>query len=861
LPRLFISYRRSDTAGHVGWLNDRIAEHFGQEQIFRDIETIRPGADFVTTIQDAVGSCDVLLAMIGKQWLSSADAEGRRRLDDPGDFVRLEVATALEREILVIPVLVQGATMPQAEELPEPLKALARRNALELTDARWAFDVGRLIETIERSLGEQSDEAPPAEIPSNLPVQPTPFVGRAREVARACELLLRDDTRLLTLTGPGGIGKTRLSIECASRVLPHFPDGVWFVAVAEVRTTEQVVATMAHTLDVSESGGDPLQECLQDFLRDRRALLVVDNFEQVMEAADLVASLLENAPQVKVLVTSRAVLRIYGEQEYPVPPLDLPPRQQQIPLERLAEYAAIDLFLRRARTVKPDLRLTEANAQAVIGCCHQLDGLPLAIELAAARIRLMPPQQILARLEQRLKLLTGGARNLPSRQQTLRGAIDWSYELLDSGEQELFARLAVFAGGCTFEAVEAVCNAEGDLEVDVLDGLDSLVSKSLVRQREPEGDDEYAEPRFEMLGTIREYARERLDGRGETDQMNRQHAAWYLQFAESGEHDGSGAPQSDALEREHDNLRAALQWALDKREVETALRLASSLWGFWYTRCHLSEGRRWLEAVLKLAPAQSPDQDSALLRAKALHGAGVLAVEQGDYASAESFFSQSLGVYREHDVEPEVASSLSALGTIALLGGDFARARELYEESLELKRKVADTSSVADLVSNLGMLAYEQGDYTAARGLYEESLDIRRQSGDQHGIGISLINLGQAVHAQGDLEAAQTTFCESLELWKTLEGKLGIAYALEGLAAVAGAPGATVERARHAALLWGAAESVRNEIDARLSPGDRARYEQAVATARGAVPAAEFDAAWAKGRAMPLNEVIEHALA
>ncbi|HSH78927.1 MAG TPA: adenylate/guanylate cyclase domain-containing protein, partial [Herpetosiphonaceae bacterium] len=437
--------------------------------------------------------------------------------------------------------------------------------------------------------------------PNNLPVQSTPLIGREQAVAALRDLLLRPGVRLVTLTGPGGTGKTRLGLQVAADLLDHFEHGVYFVNLAPISDPALVASAIAQPVAVREHGGKPLLESLKDYLRDKHLLLLLDNFEQVTAAAPLVADLLAAAPRLSVLVTSREVLHLYGEHDVAVLPLTLPDPGHPMPLERLTQYEAVRLFIERAQAARSDFAVTNENAPAVAEICYRLDGLPLAIELAAARIRLLPPQAMLQRLTSRLRLLIGGARNLPERQQTLRGAIAWSYDLLEQDEQTLFRRLAVFVGGFGLDAVEAVCNVPGDLDVDVLDAVESLVGKSLLREAAAAD-----EPRLGMLETIREYALERLDQGGEADETRRRHAAYFLQVAEEAEPQLAGRQQIawlNRLELEHDNLRAALRWAIDCGDAATALRLVGSLSRFWHDRGYAGEGRQWLAQALALPGA------------------------------------------------------------------------------------------------------------------------------------------------------------------------------------------------------------------------------------------------------------------
>jgi predicted ATPase/class 3 adenylate cyclase len=464
---------------------------------------------------------------------------------------------------------------------------------------------------------------------NNLPLQPTPLVGREKEVAEVCDLLRGEETRLLTFTGPGGIGKTRVALQAAADLLDDFPDGTFFAPLATLTQAELFFSTVAETLGVQETGEQPLDESLKDYLKERRLLLVLDNFEQVLGAAPTVTELLAAAPGLKVLATSRAPLGLYGEHEYDVPPLSVPDVRHLPDLKVLSQYEAVRLFIERAKAAKADFEVTDESAPAVAEICVRLDGLPLAIELAAARIKMLPPNALLHRLGSSLKLLTGGARDLPERQRTLRATIEWSFALLDEGEQVLFGRLAVFSGGRTLEAIEGICDAEGDLAVDTFEGVSSLLDKSLLRQEEGPG----GEPRFVMLETVHEFAREKLKESAEAEEIKRIHAQYFLTLAEEAYTELKGANQLqwlEKLEAEHDNMRAALSWALEHKQVELALRLGSALWWFWWMRGHNSEGRRWLEQALAMDGRGSPE-----VRAMALAGAGALASEQGDLDRAK----------------------------------------------------------------------------------------------------------------------------------------------------------------------------------------------------------------------------------
>lgn len=604
--------------------------------------------------------------------------------------------------------------------------------------------------------------------PTNLPLQLTPFIGRDREVAAVRERLLQPEVRLLTLTGPGGTGKTRLALQVAADLLDAFRDGVWFVNLAPISDPALVTPTIASTLDVTEVAGQVLLETLKAFLRNKQLLLVLDNFEQVLPAAPVVTDLVVTAPGLTVLVTSRTLLGLYGEHNVAVPPLKVPDRTHLPPLERLGQYEAVRLFTERAQAAKAGFTITNENAPAVAEICMRLDGLPLAIELAAARIRLLSPQALLQRLSNRLKLLTGGGRDLPVRQQTLRGAIEWSYSLLDTAEQTLFARLAVFVGGSTLEAVEAVCNAEDDLGVDVLDAIASLVDKSLLQQAEGSG----GEPRFVMLETIREYAWERLEMSGEADAIGRCHAEYFLTVAERAAPELSGPPQAvwlQQLEVEHANLRAALVWTLSPAgKVDVALRLGGALGQFWIKRSYLSEGRRWLEAVharSSLAEAEAATSapvprvgggvSDPSLRARVLLWAGMLASHQGDYVAARSRLDASVALWRGVEDRQATAQALNALGNTVSSQGDHPVARRHYQESLELWRELRDRRGIATVLTNQGMESLDQGDYATARALAEESLLLWREVGDRWAIALVLNNLGHVALEEGDYAAAR----------------------------------------------------------------------------------------------------------
>ncbi len=620
-----------------------------------------------------------------------------------------------------------GSVNPRA---PAPLAWIVERCLAKNPEERYAStrDLARDLAAVRERLMEAPPE-PRAPRPADLPQQRTRLVGRDKEIAAVCELLGREDVRLLTLTGPPGIGKTRLALQVAQAMAERFSGGVSFVTLASIGDPSQIVPAISQTLGARESGGPPLEtlkEELQNWAR-TPMLLLLDSFEHLISAASIVAELVAAGPHLKVLVTSRSPLHVYGEHEFPVPPLALPDIRHLPPLEALTRYESVALFLQRAAAVKPDFAATEENAAAIADICARLDGLPLAIELAAARVKLLSPSLMRTRLERRLQLLTGGARDLPERQQTLRGAIDWSHGLLNEAEQRLFRRLSVFVGGCTLEAAEAVCDARGDLGLDPLEGMTSMVDKSLAQQVEQAGE----EPRFVMLETIREYALEQLASSGDEALTRRAHAAYYLVLAEeeaSGPGGNAAAGWLERFDAEHDNFRAALDELTRRGDAEWGLRLAASLFRFWETREYLREGRQLLERLLKL-----PAAARTKVRARALFAAGVLASAQGDYAAAQSLEEESLAINRKLADRQGVGVCLNSLAVNAREQGDVAAARSLFEESLEIWKELGDRVAVARCLSNLASVVKVQRDYALARSLHEEALSLFRELGDQIG--------------------------------------------------------------------------------------------------------------------------------
>jgi predicted ATPase/class 3 adenylate cyclase len=630
--------------------------------------------------------------------------------------------------------------------------------------------------------------------PNNLPLQPTLLVGREGEVAEVAERLGGEEVRLLTLTGPGGTGKTRLALQAGADLLEEFDDGVFFVSLATITHPELVPSTIAGSLGLRESAGQSLTETLEGYLHHKHLLLILDNFEQVLEGAPLVGELLGTCPELKVLATSRIPLRLYGEQEYPVPPLELPDLVRLPPLERLTQYEAVRLFVERAKAVKPDFEVTNDNASAVAEICVHLDGLPLAIELAAARTKLLPPQALLSRLGNRLKLLKGGATNLPARQRTLRATIDWSYELLDEDEKTLFGRLSVFAGGSTLEAIEEICDPQGELEA--LEVVGSLLEKSLLRREERAG----GESRFVMLETIQEYAREKLEESGEAEETRRRHAEHYLALTETAEPELLGADQGRWMRRlgtEFANLREAHAWSLEPGEGEgragMRLRLAAALWRFWAAQ-RFEEGKVWLQTALERDTGGFP-----ALRAKALGALGFILLFQHDYERAMDALEEAIALYGELGDKSGAAFALANLGWATLHGDYRGRVPAFVWEAEALMQEDIDDHARAILGIVRASAAIGQGDLDSAVLQLEESLALCRELGDRRSAAMALFVLGVTELRRGHLERGATLLEEGAQISGELGDRLGTPYFAEGLAKLS----AMRSRPVRAARLWG----------------------------------------------------------
>lgn len=743
----------------------------------------------------------------------------------------------------------------------------------------------RFVGPVIKISGSPSPNATVGRERTNLPQMLQSFVGRERELAEIKRLL--PGTRLLTLTGTGGIGKTRLTLQAAAEAGDAYRDGVWFIDLAPLVDPALVPSALAQVLGVKESAGQSLVKSLSDHLRAQEVLVVLDNCEHVLDAcARLAETLLRESAGVTLVATSREPLRIGPERTYPLGTLPLPDPQGDA--QSIAQSDSVQLFVDRARQHRPGFDLQDQRARAVAEICVRLDGIPLALELAAARMAVLPVEQIVRLLDQRFRLLAGGSRSDLPRHQTLRALLDWSYELLDEAERQFFARLSVFAGGWTLAAAEVVGAGETIAKDDVVYRLIALVEKSLVVADE-DGD------RYRMLETVREYARDKLAASGNTEAVRERHRDYYLALAEEAEPKLTGPEQGtwlQRLEREHDNLRAALQWSVAAVPAQGALRLCGALVRFWAARGYLSEGGEWCRSILSRPAAAEPTKE----RADALQTAGALAHLQGDYPTARSRHDESLAIRRQLGDRKGIAASLVNLGKLALRQGDVGSARTLmeeglergkelgdrqliamllvnlghvavhqgelapaqaiFEESLAMFREFGDRNGIASTLVNLGVLAFELGDFSAARTLYEEGLAIVRELGDMRVIPIVLTNLGEVAFLQGDFLSAAALLQEGLTMRREAGDRLGIASSLEMAAAVVAALGNQLRSAR----IWGAAERLREEIGSPLRENARISYGQRVAAARAVLADdAAFHRAWLEGRASTLDEAIKMA--
>ncbi len=723
----------------------------------------------------------------------------------------------------------------------------------------------------------------------NVPASFTPLVGREQEIAAIMDLLRRPEVRLLTLPGVGGVGKTRLSIQVAREARAYFSDGVCFVALSALQEPEQVIFAIAEALGIQHLANLPVFEQVTYFLSERRMLLILDNFEQVVVAAPLLEDLLGACPELKLLVTSREVLHLQAEYEFPVFPLALPTHPERLKSEEIAAYAAIALFVQRAQAVLPDFQLTAANAQTIAKLCIRLDGLPLAIELAAARVKLLPPEALLKRLAQRFQVLTGGARTLPERQRTLFNTIKWSYDLLNEQEKWLFRHLSLFAGGWTVQAAEAIC--AGRQDIVVLDGLASLLDKSLLSRAEQAGE----EPRLSMLMTVRAFGLDCLRECGELEQGQQAHTAYFLSLAEEAERNLRGTGQLAwlaRLEQEQENLRAALEYLLSARDAERALRLCGALEPFWFRHGYWTEGRHWLRAALEL-PGEQVQADT---RAKALYAAGELMRHQGDDNEARSLVEESVALYRQSGSEDGLIEALSILASILEEQGELAaagatakeatalagqrqnwwglanalrvqghilwlqnkpeQALAITEASLTIARGQGDLSLTAFVLNNMAYMDWQQKNFSRAETLARENLLLARELDDRRLLESTLETLGSIALDQGDPEQAKAHFVESFTLAQQLGQKGYLFYCLALLARVAAAQ----SHFREAARLYGTA-ATELVIDRVLNENEQAEYERNVAAVRLQLGEQGFAEAWAEGQMLTAEQAFAQVVA
>jgi predicted ATPase/DNA-binding winged helix-turn-helix (wHTH) protein len=759
------------------------------------------------------------------------------------------------------------------------LKTVPRRGYLFTADVTQTSVISDPAAADPAPLTERHDPLLPKVIRKHfdLPTPRTSLIGREQQVTEATQLLLRPNIRVLSLTGAGGSGKTRLALAVAAAVKQHFTAGIQFFGLASITDPNLVPGAIAKALDIQQVADKSIAQLIGDALQGAGSfLLLLDNFEQVLPAATLVAEMLEACPALKVLVTTRSPLRIYGEQEFPV--------------SALAQDSAIELFVQRATAVRPSFTMTSENAPAIREICSRLDGLPLAIELAAARTRVLSPSTMLDRLQSRLQLLTGGALDLPERQQTLRNTIDWSHALLSDAEQKLFRRLSVFVGGCTLEAAEAVCNTRRDLDIDLFEGLSSLMDKNLIQTLDVSG----AEARFTMLETIREYALERLVSSGDEDATRRAHTAYCLVLAEEGNPELTPTDRDVWLARcdiEIDNFRSALDWLFQKADLDWGLRLGIALFRFWDMREHLAEGRSRLETVLRLA-----GNDYTKERARVSTFLGALTTAQRDFAAARYYLEQGLFLYEGLGDQWGIAVSLNALAITARDRGDYAAAHKNFDRSLTCWRALSDRIATARCLHNFanlirvqgnyagaeaalseattifeelgdrsgaawsmnqrGDIAREQGNMSVALDLYQHALFSFREAADRWGCGRSLADLGKIYCEQGNYDAAQDCYREALKIFADLGHRRGLARILEGCACLALGRG----HAERALKLAAAAAHLRRLIGAPLLQAEQLKLDQTLLAAWESLSDQEGKDAWAEGLAMSVEEAIQSSL-
>lgn len=836
---------------------------------------IAPGLDWPAAISNAIATSRIMLLVF------SADANASRD-------VSRELSLASDSNLIILPFKIDDTT-------PEPGKQyyLARTHWFEASNPPTQEHIDNLISYTKAFLAERaSPEVAQPALPvraarHNLPVQLTSFIGRQKELAEIRRAV--EGHRLVTLIGPGGTGKTRLALQAAGGLLEKFTDGIWFVAFAPLADPALVLKTVATTLGLREETERSLPDILSDYLRAKQVLLVLDNCEHLVEAtAQLTESLLSACPHLQVIASSREALGVPGESIYRVTPLSIPDIQHLPPVEKLSGYESVQLFIERAQAVMPAFALTDENAQAVAQVCQRLDGIPLALELAAARVALLKVEQIAERLDDAFRLLTGSSRTALPRQQTLRATIDWSYNLLSDPERILLRRLTAFAGGWTLEAAEAVCADAQVRAAEILDLLAALVNKSLVMVDREQGQ----EARYRLLETIRQYAREKLSESGEAGAIRDQHLAYFLALAGRAEPEVQGADQKDWFERletEHDNFRAALEWSLESGEkgAETGLQMACSLWWYWFMRGYSAEGGKWLERIL----SASQSSGDLVSRAKALSRQAWLSFEQerleeslalsqslglagreslaatywtlgagywylADYAQARTYEEQGLQLYRELGQRWGMCETLTWMAMALVRLGEFQQAEATLQESLALARQAGDLNEIAFSLWQLGNTALAEGNFAQATVRLKESRELYEEIKQDQGFVWSISSLGKAALQSGDYPRAISHYKEVLALyWEKGRERL-IAEGLEQLAHAA----AVDKQLEQAARLLGAAEALRETSASAQYPHERADYEANLETLRTQLDQAKFAARWAEGRAMPVKQAVTCAL-
>ncbi len=792
-------------------------------------------------------------------------------------------------------VLISAAAQELARDNLPPLCSLLSLGEHRLRDLARPEHVFQLIHPELASAFPPLRSLDSTELPNNLPVQLSSFIGREKEMSEIHTLI--KTARLLTLTGSGGCGKSRLALQVAANRLDMYPDGVWVVELASVTDSDLVAQEVALVLGVREESGKPLTRTLVESLKPKRLLLLLDNCEHLLEScAHLVDQILRFCPHVQILASSREGLKVTGEQTYRVPSLSLPRTGTDTHPVQVQQSEAVLLFTERVKLCQPGFAITRQNAASVASIFRRLDGMPLAIELAAARVRALPVEEICSRLDQRFRLLTGGSRTALPRQQTLRALIDWSYDLLSEAEKKLLRRLSVFSAGWALRAAEAVCSEGGIDESEVMDLLSSLVDKSLVTLHDPLADETHDETgRFGLLETIRQYTRDRLLESGEMGELRRRHCEWFLWYAEEAAKQLRGADQARwhrSLEMEHENIRAALAWcaeelADDPEAVPKELRFTIALWRFWEVRGYYSDGLGHLEAVLEHSKACGATRE----RAAALNAAGALAIAI-DHAKASALLQEGLATRRALEDSQGISASLNNLGVLAAAEGRYSEARAFYEESLTIIRGLGDHQGTATALVNLAFSALEEGDLEQARLWAEESLRGFRQLINAHGTIYPLIVLGSVRHRQGNYEESRALREEALAIATDLGDRKSVALLTALLARTALARSDLREarkllsrstaismeidveqtllvslegwamltlregRPAEATALWGGIERIRESAHVARFEGERADYEHNVAVARGQLGDAVFAAAWERGREMSTDQLI-----